>query len=210
MNADCGRESGYGPARGDRRPVGRPPGPHDETLAKILPTALRLFLDEGGVALTPTRLHHETGVARATIYRNWPEPAYLLEVMLQQATERSDGLPCRGELPQDLLAAMTSLLARFEDANVRALVAACLEYGRYSERVATAAHAFIGAILEPFRLALELAADNGMIDGAIDDLVAEVAGPVILQRLVMGRTVDDEHGRAVVEHFLAHHGTGVS
>jgi hypothetical protein len=39
----------------DTRPVARPPGPHDDTLEKLMPKALELFLEEGGGALTPGR-----------------------------------------------------------------------------------------------------------------------------------------------------------
>lgn len=190
----------------ETRPVGRPPGPHDDTLAKLLPRALELFLDEGGAALTPTRLHKETGVARATIYRNWPEPADLIEVMLQQATRFPDTMTCVGDLRADLHAAMASLLFRFEHRPVRAFFAACLEYGRRNERVASAATAFVAGILQPFHLAIQGGLERGELDGAEHELVAEITGPVILQHIVMGFPVDETRGAAVVDHFLSHHG----
>ncbi|MEO0492342.1 MAG: TetR-like C-terminal domain-containing protein [Actinomycetota bacterium] len=189
----------------DTRPVGRPPGPHDDTLSKLLPRALELFLEEGGAALTPTRLHKETGVARATIYRNWPEPADLIEIMLQRATAFPDDMTCTDDLASDLHAAMETLLFRFEHRPVRAFFAACLEYGRHNERVASAATAFIAGILRPFHVAIQGGLERGDLDGVEHELVAELSGPVILQHIVMGFPVDAARGAAVVDQFVAHH-----
>ncbi|MEO1064916.1 MAG: TetR-like C-terminal domain-containing protein [Actinomycetota bacterium] len=184
--------------------IGRPPGPHGDTLAKLLPVALRLFLDEGGAALTPTRLHQESGIARATIYRNWPEPADLIEVMLGRATEPPPTELFIGDLEEDLHAAMGTLVDRFLHKPARAFFAACLEYGRHSERVAAASEAFVTGILAPLRTVIDAALDEGRLVGDADELVAELAGPLILEHVVMGRTVTHERGRALVDHFLAH------
>ncbi len=182
--------------------IGRPPGPHGDTLAKLLPVALRLFLEEGGAALTPTRLHTETGVARATIYRNWPDPADLVEVMLDRATERPDPEAFGGELRADLHTAVGILLDRFEHRPARAFFAACIEYGRHSERVARTAEAFIDGILDPFRTVLAAAVDRGELDGDVDELVAEVSGPLILEHVVMGRTVSRDRARRLVDDLV--------
>ncbi len=187
------------------RGVGRPPGPHDDTLAKLLPVALRLFIEEGGAALTPTRLHKETGVGRATIYRNWPEPADLVEVMLGFATEQPAPERFAGDLEADLFMALDVLLDRFEHRPARAFFAACIEYGRHSERVAAAAEAFIAGILGPFRTVLKRAVDDGALTGSVDDLVSELAGPLILEHVVMGKDISRRRGRAVVRRFLDHH-----
>lgn len=184
--------------------MGRPPGPHDDTLSKLLPRALELFLEEGGAALTPTRLHKETGVARATIYRNWPEPADLIEIMLQAATRFPETMVCVGDLSTDLHAAMTTLLDRFEHRPARAFFAACLEFGRRNERVASAATAFIAGILAPFHLAIQGGLERGELEGLEHELVAEITGPVILQHIVMGFAIDAERGAAVVDTFLRH------
>ena len=170
-----------------------------------MPRALELFLDEGGAALTPTRLHRETGVARATIYRNWPEPADLIEIMLQMATRFPDTMTCVGDLRTDLHAAMETLLFRFENRPARAFFAACLEYGRRNERVASAATAFIAGILQPFHLAIAEGLERGDLAGEEHELVAEITGPIILQHIVMGFPVDAARGAAVVDHFLACH-----
>ena len=187
------------------KPAGRPPGPHDHTLAKILPTALRLFIDEGGVALTPTRLHRETGVSRATIYRNWPEPADLIEIMLARATEQPTRDRFVGDVRKDLYTALDILLHRFEHRPARAFFAACIEYGRNSERVERASRAFIAGILAPFETVLQAAVDAGTITGNPDELVSELAGPLVLEHVVMGKHIPKARARRVVDRLLDYH-----
>ncbi|MEM8924056.1 MAG: TetR-like C-terminal domain-containing protein [Actinomycetota bacterium] len=170
--------------------------------------ALRLFLDEGGAALTPTRLHKETGVARATIYRNWPEAADLIEIMLGHATEQHPQDLFVGELAHDLQAAVDLLIDRFTHRPARAFFAACVEYGRHSERVAAAATAYVDGILEPFHRVMRRAIDEGLVTGDEDDLVHEIAGPLILEHVVLGRRVTRTRGQALVSRFVAYHGGG--
>ncbi|MEM9517505.1 MAG: TetR/AcrR family transcriptional regulator C-terminal ligand-binding domain-containing protein [Actinomycetota bacterium] len=190
----------------DTRSIGRPPGPHDDTLSKLLPSALRLFLDEGGAALTPTRLHHESGVSRATIYRNWPEPADLIEVMLQFATAAPETeLQPMGDMRADLQIAMEHLLFRFEHRPARAFFGACLEYGRQSERVSDAAESFVAGILDPFRIALAAAVEAGEVDGPVDDLLYELTGPPILRHVILGQTLTAPEGAAMVDRFVDAH-----
>ncbi|MEM9035064.1 MAG: TetR/AcrR family transcriptional regulator C-terminal ligand-binding domain-containing protein [Actinomycetota bacterium] len=186
------------------RPVGRPPGPHEDTLAKILPVALRLFLDEGGAALTPTRLHQETGVARATIYRNWPDAADLIEVMLSRATQPPPDDLFTGELHADLHAAAEFLVWRFTDRPARAFFGACLDSARHNERVAAAAESFIAGILDPFRSVITDAVERGELDGDVEQMVSEIAGPLILDHVVLGRTVTTARARQIVDNVLSY------
>ena len=185
--------------------VGRPPGPHDDTLRKLLSAALPLFIEEGGAALTPTRLHRETGIARATIYRNWPDPADLIEIMLGYATERPPEDAFIGDVRKDLYTAVDILLERFANRPARAFFAACMEYGRHSERVATAAEDFIAGILDPFHAVLDAAVTSGDFEGDVDELVSEIAGPLVLEHVIMGKRISRKRGRSVVDHFLDHH-----
>ncbi len=171
--------------------------------------ALRLFLEEGSGALTPTRLHKETGIARATIYRNWPEPCDLIELMLARATEGPPADLFVGEVEADLRAATELLLFRFEHRPVRAFFAACLDHGRRSPRVGAVAESFVAGILQPFRTVIEGGLDDGtLVGGSVDELVAELAGPLFLDHLVLGRDVPAARAEALVDAFLDRHRLG--
>ena len=182
--------------------AGRPPGPHDDTLAKLLPVALRLFLTEGGQALTPTRLHTESGVGRATIYRNWPEPEDLIEIMLGYATEEPSAQAFTGDLERDLLAAVDILLDRFEHRPARAFFGACIDYGRRSERMASVATRYVDGILAPFHTVLGEAVQSGELGGDIDELVSALAGPLVLDHVILGRKISRRRAHATVREFL--------
>lgn len=184
------------------RAAGRPPGPHDDTLAKLLPASLRIFLSEGGAALTPTRLHQETGVARATIYRNWPDPADLVEVMLRRAVEVPSDMAPSADLRADLRRAAALLVDRFEHKPVRAFFAACLEFGRRSDRVASVAGEYVSGLLQPFTLAIVAAVERGELDGQVDALVADLAGPLFLRHVLLGEPVTLSVARNQVDRFL--------
>ncbi len=71
--------------------------------------------------------------------------------------------------------------------------------------MAATAEDFIAGILEPFRTVLQAGVDRGEVDGKVSDLVSEVAGPLVLEHVVMGQRVTRRRGRAVVRHFLEHH-----
>lgn len=148
-------------------------------------------------------------MARATIYRNWPQPADLIEVLVDSSVHASRlGITVggfRGDLRGDLHAAMEMLRTSLDEQPVRAFFAGCLEYGRRSEQVADATERYGEAVLAPFDVVLTAAVDNGEIDGDVDALVAEVAGPVLLQHVLLGRTVSRHQSRAVVDRFLAAH-----
>lgn len=184
------------------RAAGRPPGPHNDTLGKLLPAALRLFLSEGGAALTPTRLHQETGVARATIYRNWPDPADLVEIMLRRAIDVPADVSPTTDLRADLQRAVALLLDRFEHKPVRAFFAACLEFGRRNDRVASVADDYVKGLLQPVALAIRAAVDRGELDGRVDALVADVAGPLFLRHVLLGERITTRDARERVDRFL--------
>lgn len=175
-------------------------------MGKVLPTALRLFLAEGGSALTPTRLHRETGVSRATIYRNWPDPDDLIEVLLARATDHKPGQGPLDDLSADLNSAMDTVVRRLLDGPVRAFFAACVEYGRRSDRIADAAETFITSLLSPLRFVLEQAVETGLLVGEPDDLVTDLAGPIVLEHIVLGHPIDRGRGHRLVTAFLAAHG----
>jgi AcrR family transcriptional regulator len=209
------------------RSAGRPPGPHDDTLAKLLPAAQRLLLSEGGGALTPTRLHQETGVSRATIYRNWPSPADLVEAVLRHATavmsqdplgsgrdrppNRSPGRRIdpdrdRIRLRRDLIGALDAVLARVgRDSADRCLLVAGLDYGLRSERVAQGTTSFVHALLTPVRSVVVEAIDGGLLDGSAADLVTELAAPVLAVGVIAGLEPGRGSPHAVVDQVLDRH-----
>ncbi|MGF1597911.1 MAG: TetR/AcrR family transcriptional regulator [Acidimicrobiales bacterium] len=191
-----------------RRP-GRPPGPHDDTLAKLLPAAIRLLRDEGVSALSPSRLHVASGVARATIYRNWPEPADIVEALLRHAADDvgdgpdpGSGDGSRGTI-EEIDEALELATSRLETPEARALLTVGLDHGLRAATVATAADAYLEGLLRPVRVAVGDAVERGDLTGDTAALVTDIAASMVVEVLVHHRRPDRRRRRRLIEAIVA-------
>lgn len=198
--------------------MGRPPGPHDETLARLIPVAQQILVEEGPAALTPSRIHHQSGVARATIYRNWPTPDAVVELLATGATAQLGSVgrtrrppgplhpmgPPRPLAAAQLRALVDDLLTALDDPVLQSLLAAGLERGRYNPAVATATRALMAALASPLRSTLEssLGPHRRRDDPRPDHLVVDLVGPLLLERVLTGRRPRPERVREVIERLL--------
>ncbi len=178
---------------------GRPPGPSGDTLEAVLRAAFELLVTEGPEALTPTRLHQETGVARTTIYRHWPTPAALVEVILARATERVDLDRLTGDLAHDLEVALSTITDRFAHRPVRALYRAMRSHGTDEEPLA---RRYLEGLVAPVRDVISAAVDAGDLVGDVDDLTAELCGPLFFRYLLMGDELAADAAASAVAAFL--------
>ncbi len=212
-----------GEPRGPRSDPGEPRGPRSDTVETVFTGAFRILIGEGAHALTPQRLHRETGVARTTIYRNWPETADLIADMLTKATGEHDVTPFTGDLDHDLAAAVDSLVFRFNHRPVRPLFGALVEHGRHGAETDIAAD-YVDGLLAPVRRAIAEAIGRGDLrsgghdaapaaegDAAadrratetVDRLTLELTGTLLTDHVLLGRTVTDADGAAAIARFLA-------
>lgn len=183
-------------------------GPRSETLETVFTWAFRLLIAEGAHAITAHRLHQESGVARTTIYRHWPEPADLLAAMLERATGDQDTPDFVGEVRADLTSAVGSLVFRFNERPVRPLFGALVEHSRRDPGADDLGATYISGILRPIRRAVADGIERGDLHpGDIDDLVDELAGPLLVRHVLLGRTVRDGDTTAAVDSFLERYGT---
>ncbi|MEM9467284.1 MAG: TetR-like C-terminal domain-containing protein [Actinomycetota bacterium] len=183
-------------------PPGEPRGPRVDTVETVFTYAFRILIAEGAHALTPQRLHRESGIARTTIYRNWPETRDLIAAMLAKATGDQDVAPFVGAHPDDLRAAVASLIFRFNHRPVRPLFAALVEHSRGSDEDIAAE--YVDGIVRPVGRALREAAARGDLevddpDAAANDLVA----PLLMRHVILGQAVSEADGDALVDAFVA-------
>lgn len=181
-------------------------GPRRDTLELVFTHAFRLLFEEGAHAITPNRLHQETGIARTTIYRHWPEPADLLATMLERATGDQNLGEFVGGVRQDLATAIDDLVFRFNERPVRPLFGALVEYGRREPDRGDIAAEYISGIQKWVRQAISEGVERGELLAARDDidfLLAELTGPLLVEHVLLGRTVTQSDGRAAVDDFLA-------
>ena len=184
-------------------------GPRRDTLETVFTAAFRLLIAEGAGAITAHRIHQETGIARTTIYRHWPQPHDLLSAMLERATGEHNVAAFRGELEHDLQSAVDSLVFRFNERPVRPLFGALVALGRDDPTCADIADGYVDGLLSPLYRAIDEATDRGDITtGDRLAFVTEISGPLFMRHVLLGGTVTETDGRAVVRDFIDRHGTG--
>ncbi|MFV0259417.1 MAG: helix-turn-helix domain-containing protein [Acidimicrobiales bacterium] len=173
-------------------------GPHDDTVGKVLPAARRLLAVEGPAALTPSRLHQETGVSRATIYRHWASPDDLLADVLDTATgtealstatgtealDTATGTAGQGgaRVVDPLGDALVAVAAALRQPQTAALLISGLERARFSEPVAAAAQRFLDRMVAPVAAVAAGRGDDGR-DGDRGGVAAGPADPTVRRRL---------------------------
>lgn len=167
----------------------------------MLTAAFRILIEEGAHALTPQRVHRETGVARTTIYRNWPGTADLMATMLERATGDQDTAEFTGDLDHDLAVAVDSLVFRFNERPLRPLFGALVEHGRREDDDIAAE--YIRGVLRPIGRALTEGVERGDLECRdIDAAVLDIAGPLLVKHVLLGETVTDADGAAAAKTYL--------
>lgn len=173
---------------------GRPAGPAADTRETVLRAALDLLLAEGVGALTPQRLHEESGVARSTLYRHWPTPDDVVDDLLLVAAQTEHPVPT-GEVVPDLEAALDALLWRLRNRPVAPFLAALMS-GPPDDAALVARRArYVETLLEPFHAALRSATPT-VPAAEREEIVGLVAGPVLASWLAHGRAPTRAKARA--------------
>ncbi len=182
---------------------GRPPGPTVETKEQVLRAAFALLGNEGPAALTPVRIHRETGVARTTVYRHWPTPASIVEAVLAVATARRELDDLTGELEPDLLIAVETITFRLANRPVRRFYDACRLHGDPDESP-TMSERYMAGLIAPVTDVVAAAVDRGELrSDDVAALTAEICGPLILRSVLLGEDLPADIGQDMVRAFLA-------
>lgn len=127
--------------------------------------------------------------------------------MLERATGDQDTAEFVGETRADLTSAVESLIFRFNERPVRPLFGALVEHSRRDPGADDLGASYITGILRPVRRAVAEAMERGDLAPAdVDDLVDELAGPLLVRHVLLGRSMHDTDTDAIVEEFLERHG----
>lgn len=173
----------------------------------VLDAAIALLLDGGAAAVTATRVADETGVARTTIYRHWPDQANLLRATIEALVAPGHAPANTGDVEADLMTELTKLRTRLVTRKVRPVFAALIDYATRDESFLPAQHRFVEGIIRPTRNVVEEAQQRGELPSSLDCSVAVIslAGPLVYQFLVMGKDIEDDLIEGTVAQFIAMH-----
>ncbi len=154
--------------------------------------------------MTAHRIAEETGVARTTIYRQWPDQPSLLLATIDALVAPHHPAPSTGDLRADLTTALTNLRTRLETRRVRPVFAALVDYATRDEAFVAAQRRFVEGMIQLTCDVLEAAQRRGELPATLDCSVAATAltGPIFHQFLIMQADVDDDLIAEITSQFI--------
>jgi AcrR family transcriptional regulator len=173
----------------------------------MLDAAGALLARHGPEAVTHLRVGEEAGVARATVYRHWPNRADILLDLLRRGTSL-DLVPLAGDvsLVERVTAIVTAFAAALNGDRGRTL-SAMIGLAEWDEDVFAALERMTH--LGPRRLRDVLAAgiETGELDAeaGVDLLADQLIGPLYLRRLLYHDELTDEYIVRLVSATLSSH-----
>ena len=174
----------------------------------VIEAATTLFIEEGYRAVTPQRVSQETGVARSTIYRHWPDQQALLLDTIDVVVFPHGSLDLTGDLATDLETALHALRRRLDRRPFRDVFAALLEHANRSREIVPAQRRFVDGVLAPIREVIDAAIEQGGLELSVspDEAVAQLTGPLFHRHVMLRARITDELIAATVDGFLSSHG----
>lgn len=174
----------------------------------ILDAAVELLVQRGAHEVTATRIAEETGVARTTIYRQWPDQASLLLATIDTIIAPTYDSSTTGDVMADLHQALTNLRRRLQVRPVHPIFAGLVDLASRDDDVVEVQQHFIAGLVQPIADVLETACETGMLPADLDCVLTttSVAGPLLHQALIMRRSIEDELIDLVVAQFDANVG----
>lgn len=175
----------------------------------VLKAAVELLLSGGPREVTATRVAEETGVARTTIYRQWPDQPSLLLATIDTLTAPHSPAPDSGELHDDLTAVLANLRTRLVTRNVLPILAALLDNASRDAAFVASQRRFVGRMVQPTIDVLVAAQDRGSLPATLDCSVAAtvLTGPIFHQYLLMQKTIEDDLIYLITSQFVEAHTT---
>ena len=160
----------------------------------VLDAAVALLIRKGHHAVTPHHLSTETGVARSTIYRLWPDSVSLLMDAIDAVVTPDHILSTVGDVRADLTSALENLRFRLNRRPFRAMFTALLDHAIKSKELIPAQRRFVTGVTAPIRSVVAEAIEDGRLDSSIkpNDAVAQLVGPLFHQHVMLQARITDE------------------
>lgn len=170
----------------------------------ILDSAIELLVRGGAREVTAARIAEETGVARTTIYRQWPDQPSLLLATIDALVAPHFPAPGSGDLEDDLTTALTNLRTRLVTRQVRPVLAALVDYATRDDAFVSAQRRFVEGLIQPTVDVLDTARRRGELPATLDCSVAAMTltGPLFQRFLLMQETIGDDLIDEVTSRFI--------
>lgn len=176
----------------------------------ILDAAVELLVNQGASEVTASRIARDTGVARTTVYRHWPDQSRLLLDTIDCLVAPHFPTTITGDVEADLTTALSGLRSRMAKHPFREIFGALLGLASQDPTYIGAQQRFVNGVLQPIVDVLTAAIERGDVPPTVDitDACAGLAGPLFHQHVMLhDQNIDDRLISDTVEHFLARKAT---
>ena len=173
---------------------------------KLLDAAADLLVSGGAAAVTVDAVTRLSGVARTTLYRNFPSTDSLIAAAFQRLLPTPEPPPAGAPVREQLLHLCTSMTRLIQDAPLQQSMLGWLAMGRGAsddDEVGQLRRRVVDSYTEPLHAVLSAAeAEGTLLAGDRDLAVAQLAGPVVLGRMIGLRPYTAEDVERLVDDFL--------
>ena len=171
----------------------------------ILDAAADLLVEHGAGEVTASRIAQETGVARTTIYRHWPDHSHLLLDTIDSLVAPHSPTRVTDDLEADLIMALSNLRTRMTRHPFRQIFAALLDHANQDRTFLAAQQRFVNGVLQPISDILTAARNREALPSSVDlhQAHAVLAGPLFHQHVMLRESIDDRLITNTVHQFLA-------
>ena len=173
---------------------------------KLLDAAADLLVSGGSAAVTVDAVTRLSGVARTTLYRNFPSTDSLIAAAFRRLLPTPDPAPTDLPVRQQLLHLCGSMAGLIQEAPLQQSMLGWLAMGRSAgddDEVGALRRSVVASYAEPLHAVLTAAETRGtLIPGDRDLAVAQLAGPVVLARMIGLRPYTDADIEGLVDDFL--------
>ena len=170
----------------------------------IVDTAAGLLVREGAGAVTAVRIAEDTGVARTTIYRHWPDPTALLLDAIDRVVRPHVPTQITDNFEADLMDALNNLQMRMRKKPFRLVFTALLDHANRDKNLVAAQRRFVNGVLQPIQDVIAAALQRGdlLATVQVETASAQLAGPLFLQHVMLRSTISDELISETITQFL--------
>ena len=173
---------------------------------KLLDAAADLLVSGGAAAVTVEAVTRLSGVARTTLYRNFPSTDSLIAAAFRRLLPAPEPPPPDLPLREQLLHLCASMTRLIQDAPLQQSMLGWLAMGRGAsedDEVGQLRRGVVDSYTAPLHAALSAAeADGTLVPGDRDLAVAQLAGPVVLARMIGLRPFTPTDVERLVDDFL--------
>jgi AcrR family transcriptional regulator len=161
--------------------------------AAVLEAARELLMEVGFGGVTMEGVSARSGVAKTTMYRQWPDSNHLLLDVFSLASAENV-TPTTDDLEHDLVECLRHLVISLTDPESSGMVAALIEASERDEEFRRISRPYIDARRKPAVTRLRLAVRRGELppDTDVELVCSALVGPLFYRRLLSRQTLTDK------------------